>query len=96
MAFQCADDSLGIWGRPDRTGKPVGADIAARKKTLPVIMALAGAGEAGRRLAALYRRAEPPRPGRTHPDDRPDRGGGGSGGGGGGGPAPDHTGSGMP
>ncbi|MDP9867948.1 MULTISPECIES: polyprenyl synthetase family protein [Streptosporangium] len=60
VAFQCADDILGIWGRPDRTGKPVGADLAARKKTLPVITALADAGEAGRRLAALYRRAAPP------------------------------------
>ncbi|MBB2910318.1 geranylgeranyl diphosphate synthase type I [Streptosporangium becharense] len=60
VAFQCADDILGIWGRADRTGKPVGADVAARKKTLPVITALADASEAGRRLAALYRRPEPP------------------------------------
>lgn len=59
VAFQCTDDVLGIWGRQDRTGKPVGADVAARKKTLPVIAALDDPGEPGRRLAALYRRDEP-------------------------------------
>ncbi|MEJ2288423.1 MAG: polyprenyl synthetase family protein [Deinococcales bacterium] len=43
LAFQIRDDVLGIWGDPDRTGKPVGADIAARKKSLPVVDALARA-----------------------------------------------------
>lgn len=62
IAFQCADDVLGIWGRPERTGKPVGGDLAARKKTLPVLAALAHPGEAGLWLAQLYRRAEPPSP----------------------------------
>lgn len=40
MAFQIRDDILGIWGEGSATGKPVGADIARRKKTLPIIHAL--------------------------------------------------------
>jgi geranylgeranyl diphosphate synthase type I len=40
LAFQYIDDVLGIWGDPMRTGKPVGSDIAARKKSLPVTYAL--------------------------------------------------------
>ena len=41
MAFQLTDDLLGIWGDPAVTGKPVGSDLAARKKSLPVVAALA-------------------------------------------------------
>jgi geranylgeranyl diphosphate synthase type I len=41
LAFQYVDDILGIWGDPMKTGKPVGSDIAARKKSLPVTYALA-------------------------------------------------------
>lgn len=37
MAFQMQDDVLGIWGDPDVTGKPVGADILRKKKTLPLV-----------------------------------------------------------
>lgn len=37
LAFQMQDDVLGIWGDPDVTGKPAGADIARRKKTLPLL-----------------------------------------------------------
>lgn len=37
MTFQMSDDVLGIWGDLDRTGKPVGSDIARRKKSLPVL-----------------------------------------------------------
>lgn len=59
IAFQCVDDLLGIWGATQRSGKPVGADVAARKKSLPVVVALADEGPAGRRLAALYDRPEP-------------------------------------
>lgn len=40
LAFQMCDDLLGIWGDPTRTGKPVGADIRAKKKSLPVAYAL--------------------------------------------------------
>jgi geranylgeranyl diphosphate synthase type I len=34
------DDVLGIWGDPSITGKPVGSDIARRKKTLPIVHGL--------------------------------------------------------
>jgi geranylgeranyl diphosphate synthase type I len=40
LAFQMADDILGIWGDSKQTGKPVGSDLLRRKKTLPVIYAL--------------------------------------------------------
>ncbi len=59
MAFQIRDDMLGIWGDPRRTGKPVGADIAARKKSFPVVDALERAPEAAQReLLELYRAPE--------------------------------------
>ncbi len=37
LAFQLTDDLLGIWGAPEVTGKPVRADLRARKKSLPVV-----------------------------------------------------------
>ncbi|MGB9594148.1 MAG: polyprenyl synthetase family protein [Anaerolineae bacterium] len=40
MAFQIDDDILGIWGRPEITGKPAGDDVLNRKKTLPVVYVL--------------------------------------------------------
>jgi geranylgeranyl diphosphate synthase type I len=40
LAFQMLDDILGIWGNSDMTGKPVGADIVRRKKTLPLLHGL--------------------------------------------------------
>lgn len=43
VGFQAADDLLGIWGDPDVTGKPVHGDLRQRKKTLPVLAALATA-----------------------------------------------------
>ena len=39
VAFQLTDDLLGTWGDPELTGKPVHADLAARKLTLPVTAA---------------------------------------------------------
>ena len=60
MAFQLVDDLLGIWGDPAVTGKPVLADLRARKKNLPVTYVLAGDGPAGRALADWY--ATPPTP----------------------------------
>ncbi|MGC5041382.1 polyprenyl synthetase family protein [Streptomyces sp. DT190] len=59
VAFQCADDVLGIWGRTSRSGKPVGSDLAARKKSLPVVAALSGEGAAAERLRALYAAPHP-------------------------------------
>ncbi|MEV6289334.1 family 2 encapsulin nanocompartment cargo protein polyprenyl transferase [Streptomyces sp. NPDC051896] len=54
LAFQLIDDVIGIWGDPLRTGKPAGADLAARKKSLPVVAALASGTEAAAELAELY------------------------------------------
>ncbi|GAA3236398.1 polyprenyl synthetase family protein [Nonomuraea helvata] len=59
LAFQLADDLLGIWGRTEVTGKPVLSDLRTRKKSLPVVAALTGPTEAGRRLADLLARPEP-------------------------------------
>ena len=41
IAFQFQDDILGVWGDPVTTGKPIGTDIASRKKALPMVLALA-------------------------------------------------------
>ncbi|MFJ1745108.1 family 2 encapsulin nanocompartment cargo protein polyprenyl transferase [Streptomyces sp. NPDC088116] len=54
LAFQLIDDLIGIWGDPDRTGKPAGADLAAHKKSLPVVAALASGTPAAEELAELY------------------------------------------
>lgn len=54
LAFQIADDVLGIWGDPARTGKPVGSDLRQRKKTLPVLKLLEQGGELALRLARLF------------------------------------------
>ncbi|MGP4083380.1 family 2 encapsulin nanocompartment cargo protein polyprenyl transferase [Streptomyces sp. KR55] len=54
LAFQLIDDVIGIWGDPSRTGKPVGADLAARKKSLPVVAALTSGTPAAVELAELY------------------------------------------
>jgi geranylgeranyl diphosphate synthase, type I len=54
LAFQVVDDLLGIWGSPARTGKPVGADLRARKKSLPVVAALTADGPAAARLHQAY------------------------------------------
>ncbi|MFI6595704.1 polyprenyl synthetase family protein [Nonomuraea sp. NPDC050536] len=40
IAFQIADDLLGIWGDPEQTGKPIYNDLRRAKKTLPVLAAL--------------------------------------------------------
>lgn len=52
VAFQMQDDLLGLWGNPDRTGKPAGNDLRRRKKSLPVLLA----GQLSETAAAtLYR-----------------------------------------
>jgi geranylgeranyl diphosphate synthase type I len=59
LAFQLTDDLLGIWGAPDVTGKPVRSDLRSRKKSLPVVAALASESDAGRELASLLAVPEP-------------------------------------
>lgn len=54
LAFQLIDDLIGIWGDPGHTGKPAGADLLARKKSLPVVAALTSGTAAGEELEALY------------------------------------------
>ncbi|MEU4276166.1 family 2 encapsulin nanocompartment cargo protein polyprenyl transferase [Streptomyces tanashiensis] len=56
LAFQLIDDLIGIWGDPERTGKPAGADLVAHKKSLPVVAALTSGTSAGEELAELYSR----------------------------------------
>jgi geranylgeranyl diphosphate synthase type I len=45
------DDLLGLWGDPAVTGKPVGADLRKKKKSLPIVLAQQAGGELG---AALH------------------------------------------
>jgi len=59
LAFQIRDDILGIWGEGSATGKPVGADIARKKKTLPVVHALRQAvGRDRDALRSVYAKPE--------------------------------------
>nr|WP_312871102.1 polyprenyl synthetase family protein [Streptomyces lonarensis] len=53
VAFQLADDVLGLWGDPALTGKPVHNDLRERRKTYPVLAALRSATPAGRALRVL-------------------------------------------
>ena len=59
LAFQAVDDLLGIWGDPEATGKQTWSDLRQRKKSLPVVAALA-AGRPG--LRAARRDCSPPTP----------------------------------
>lgn len=54
LAFQIQDDILGIWGDESVTGKSAATDITTRKKTLPVLYALARSEP----LRALYEEGE--------------------------------------
>ncbi|GGX56573.1 polyprenyl synthetase family protein [Streptomyces fructofermentans] len=56
VAFQVADDVLGVWGDPAVTGKPVHSDLRRRKKTFPVLSALGTS--AGASLGRLLSGAE--------------------------------------
>jgi geranylgeranyl diphosphate synthase type I len=64
VAFQAVDDLLGIWGDPATTGKPAGNDIRHRKKSLPVVAALAAGGDEAKELEAVLfgSASEAPRP----------------------------------
>ena len=59
LAFQLTDDLLGIWGAPEVTGKPVRADLRARKKSLPVVAALTSGTPAAGELRVLLGDPEP-------------------------------------
>lgn len=54
LAFQLIDDLIGIWGDPAATGKQTGADLVARKKSLPVVAALVSGTPAAAELAGFY------------------------------------------
>jgi geranylgeranyl diphosphate synthase type I len=56
LAFRLIDDLIGLFGDPDRSGRPAGADPAARGMSLPVAAALASGTAAGAELAALHER----------------------------------------
>jgi len=57
LAFQAHDDYLGVWGDPEQTGKSNTSDIARRKKTLPVVIAL-GHPSAGPAVREAYSKRE--------------------------------------
>ena len=60
LAFQIRDDILGVWGAADVTGKPVAADIRRRKKSLPLVYAMAVAqAEEREQLLRLYSQGSP-------------------------------------
>ena len=50
QAFQAQDDLLGVVGDPKLTGKPVGNDIRARKKALPLVFACSHATSEDQRI----------------------------------------------
>ncbi|MFD6415494.1 polyprenyl synthetase family protein [Streptomyces sp. NPDC060194] len=70
LAFQAVDDLLGIWGDPESTGKQTWSDLRQRKKSLPVVAALAAGGPASERLAELLAADAV-----TESDDQPAAGG---------------------
>lgn len=53
LAFQAVDDLLGIWGDPVSTGKQTWSDLRQRKKSLPVVAALAAGGPASEQLGEI-------------------------------------------
>ncbi len=56
IAFQIADDVLGLWGDPEVTGKSARTDLLGRKKSYPVLVAMHSVR--GAELRALYRKRE--------------------------------------
>ncbi|GIE95446.1 polyprenyl synthetase family protein [Paractinoplanes rishiriensis] len=66
VAFQIADDLIGLRGDPAVSGKPVGADVARRKMTLPVVAAIGADHPAAARLEAVYRDHRPLSPEEIH------------------------------
>lgn len=67
LAFQAADDLLGIWSPEAETGKPADLDVANRKKSLPVVLGLAApASRTSDRLRELFRLDRLLTPGETN------------------------------
>jgi geranylgeranyl diphosphate synthase type I len=66
LAYQLVDDLLAVWGDPAVTGKPVGADLVSRKKSLLAVAALTSGSPAAAELADLYSRERA-----LDPDDVP-------------------------
>jgi len=54
LAYQVLDDLLGIWGDPQKTGKPISSDLLERKKSLPIIFGLQQKGD----FAKIWRTEE--------------------------------------
>ncbi|MFJ4806833.1 polyprenyl synthetase family protein [Streptomyces murinus] len=59
IAFQCADDIVGIWGDPAITGKPAYSDLRQRKLSMPVAVTMAGRTSQAQTLRALYSKKSP-------------------------------------
>ena len=60
LSFQIRDDILGIWGADAETGKPTGADIRRRKKSLPIVLALEHSdGPTRQQLRRIYTQQDP-------------------------------------
>jgi geranylgeranyl diphosphate synthase type I len=60
LAFQVADDVLGIWGPEQETGKSAALDLISRKKTLPVLLGLDSRfGPIADRLRELFAKDSP-------------------------------------
>ena len=60
LVFQVKDDALGVWGDPESTGKPVGADIRRKKNSFPVVHAMEHAeGSDAETLERVYGKDEP-------------------------------------
>lgn len=67
LAFQAVDDLLGIWGDPEATGKQTWSDLRQRKKSLPVVAALAAGGPPPSGSATCSPRTPRPATSRTSP-----------------------------
>jgi geranylgeranyl diphosphate synthase type I len=61
VAFQEQDDILGVWGRTSDTGKPDAADVIARKKGLPAVLALSRSDVPAWLIAAYTTEGDMPR-----------------------------------
>jgi len=59
VAFQVRDDYLGTWGDPGDTGKSNASDIARKKRTLPIVLALGMGGDVAATVEREYGRSEP-------------------------------------